>query len=83
MQNMLYLAEQSHILAAPSTRHQPPTCDAAIIEIAAQALFEFVFSRTERFDSMYTWENSYEATKQGFREEALVVIEALWPFFVF
>ena len=75
-------AEGRQMLTARSSRRQQPTCDAVVLETAAQALFEFVFSRTDRFDSKSKWENSDESTKQGFREEAIAVIEAVWPFLI-
>ena len=46
-----------------------------IIERAAQALFEFVFSSCGRVK----WATCDEDTKEGFRGEARVVIEAILP----
>lgn len=62
-----------------SSAPQLPTRDKELVERAGRALFEFVFSRTKRFDSKYHWANCDEATKDGFREEAAVVIRAVWP----
>lgn len=53
-----------------------------LIELAAQSLFEFVFSRAERLDSKHRWTDCDEATKQGFRGEARAVIDAVWPFLI-
>ena len=55
------------------------TWDKELIECAAQALFEFVFSRTTRFNSKCLWASCDEATKEGFRKEAAAVMRAVWP----
>ena len=53
--------------------------DRDIVERAAKALFEYVFSSCDRLDGKYHWEDSDEHTKDGFRGEALAVIGAVWP----
>ena len=53
---------------------RPITIDRDIIERAAQALFEFVFSSCEGRE----WSNCDEKTKEGFRGEAKAVIVAAW-----
>jgi hypothetical protein len=54
---------------------RPIALDSDIIERAAQALFEFVFSSCGRLE----WATCDEETKQGFRREAQAVIDAAWP----
>jgi hypothetical protein len=54
---------------------RPTTLDRDIIERAAQALFEFVFSSCGRLE----WSKCDEETKEGFRGEAKAVIVAAWP----
>jgi hypothetical protein len=56
---------------------QPIPLDNDVIERAAQALFEFVFSSCRRLE----WTNCEESTKKGFRDEATAVIMAVWPCF--
>ena len=53
--------------------------DRATVERAAQALFAFVFSACDRLDGKHDWNECDEETKEGFRAEAAVVIDALWP----
>ena len=53
--------------------------DGDIIERAAQALFEFVFSSCGRLDGKQQWATCEESTKEGFRGEAAAVIGAAWP----
>jgi hypothetical protein len=53
-----------------------------MVERAAQVLFEFVFSRSDRLDRKHLWTQCDEHTKDGFRGEARAVIRAAWPFFV-
>lgn len=53
--------------------------DRAMIECAAQALFEYVFAGSERLDAKHLWMNCDEATKEGFRGEARVALQAVWP----
>jgi hypothetical protein len=60
-------------------RLQPRIVDRAIIEQAAQALFEFVFSVCDRLDGKHRWNDCDEETKEGFRAEAAIVIETAWP----
>jgi len=53
--------------------------DRDIVERAAKALFEFVFSYCDRLDAKHRWSDCDEATREGFRGEAAAVIEAAWP----
>ena len=53
---------------------QPMLVDEDIIERAAKALFDFVFSSCSRLH----WANCDESTKIGFRREAAAVITAVW-----
>ena len=53
--------------------------DRATVERAAQALFAFVFSACDRLDGKHDWSECDEETKEGFRAEAAVVIDAVWP----
>jgi hypothetical protein len=50
-----------------------------MIERAAEALFEFVFSGCDRLDGKRHWANCDEETKAGFRREASAVLEAVLP----
>ena len=50
-----------------------------IVDRAAQALFEFVFAGCARLDGKHRWTNCDESTRQAFRSEATIVIEAVWP----
>jgi hypothetical protein len=50
-----------------------------MVEEAAQALFETVFSRT-RLDGKHHWQDCDCETKEGFRREASAVIRAAWPY---
>ena len=50
-----------------------------LIERAAEALYEFVFSGCDRLDGKHHWDNCSEETKEGFRREASAVLEAVWP----
>ena len=50
-----------------------------LIERAAEALYEFVFSGCDRLDGKQHWEHCNEETKEGFRREASAVLEAVWP----
>ena len=52
--------------------------DKEIVERGAQALFEYVFSGTERLDGKHLWANCDEEIKAGFRAEATAVLEAAW-----
>jgi hypothetical protein len=58
---------------------RPITLDSDIIERAAQALYEFVFSSCGRLDGKQQWATCEESTKEGFRGEAAAVIMAAWP----
>jgi hypothetical protein len=49
----------------------------AMIECAAQALFEHVFAGSERLDVKHLWMNCDEATKEGFRGEARAALQAV------
>jgi hypothetical protein len=50
-----------------------------VIDRAAEALYEFVFSGCDRLDGKHHWEHCNEETKEGFRHEAAAVLEAVWP----
>ena len=50
-----------------------------VIERAAEALYEFVFSGCDRLDGKHHWEHCSEETKEGFRREASAALEAVWP----
>ena len=58
-----------------------PSDDKAMIECAAQALFEYVFAGTERLDVKHLWMNCDEATKEGFRGEAKAALQAVCHYF--
>jgi hypothetical protein len=64
----------------PVQHPRPIVLDSDIIERAAQALFEFVFSSCGRLDGKQQWATCEESTKEGFRGEAAAVIVAAWPF---
>ena len=70
------LEELAQISVSP---HRPIPLDREMVERAAQALFEFIFS-TSRLDKKHLWANCDEATKEGFRGEAIAVIEAVGSF---
>jgi hypothetical protein len=53
--------------------------DHNLIERAAEALYEFVFSGCDRLDGKRRWEHCSEETKEGFRREASAVLEAVLP----
>ena len=53
--------------------------DHDLIERAAEALYEFVFSGCDRLDGKRHWEDCSEETKAGFRREASAVLEAVLP----
>ena len=53
--------------------------DHDLIERAAEALYEFVFSGCDRLDRKRHWEDCSEETKAGFRREASAVLEAIRP----
>jgi len=66
--------------ALVTVQHPRPTVlDSDIIERAAQALYEFVFSSCGRLDGKQQWATCEESTKEGFRGEAAAVIMAAWP----
>ena len=65
--------------AAAVVQLAPTRADRAIVERAAQALFAFVFSACDRLDGKHDWSECDEETKEGFRAEAAVVIDAVWP----
>jgi hypothetical protein len=50
-----------------------------LLERAAEALYEFVFSGCDRLDGKRHWADCREETKAGFRREARAVLEAVWP----
>jgi hypothetical protein len=59
--------------------HRLAPIDHDIIERAAEALFEFVFSDCDRLDGKRRWADCNEETKAGFRREASAVLESIWP----
>jgi hypothetical protein len=50
-----------------------------LIERAAEALYEFVFSGCDQLDGKRHWDDCGEETKAGFRREASAVLEAVLP----
>ena len=50
-----------------------------LIERAAEALYEFVFSGCDRLDGKRHWDDCSEETKEGVRREASAMLEAVWP----
>jgi hypothetical protein len=66
--------EPAVLLPLSKARAREPIDD-GLVERAAQALFEFVFSSCGRLQ----WATCDEVTKQGFRGEAKVVIETILP----
>ena len=54
--------------------------DHNILERAAEALYEFVFSGCDRLDGKHRWADCDEETKDGFRREASAVLNAVLPF---
>ena len=56
--------------------------DHHILERAAEALYEFVFSGCGRLDGKRCWERCDEETKEGFRREAGAVLDAVLPLFL-
>jgi hypothetical protein len=58
---------------------RPAPIDHNLIERAAEALYEFVFSGCDRLDGKRRWEHCSEETKEGFRREASAVLEAVLP----
>jgi hypothetical protein len=79
----MHLNQASIIRREPATsavlRFQSRISDRAIIEQAAQALFEFVFSVCNRLDGKHHWNECDEETKEGFRAEAAVVVKTVYP----
>ena len=53
----------------------------SILERAAEALYEFVFSGCDRLDGQHRWADCNEETKEGFRREAGAVLDAIWPLY--
>ena len=79
-------SNQSHAVSASSwtelgrcasIRNSRPF-DQEMVERGAQALFEFVFSGTERLDGKHLWANCDEKIKAGFRAEARTVLQAAY-----
>jgi len=64
-----------------AARQRPVEIDSNIIELAAEALFQFVFSGCDRLDGKHHWTDCDEDTKAGFRAEAAAVLKAVWPAF--
>jgi hypothetical protein len=60
-------------------RHRSGEVDSDIIELAAEALFQFVFSGCDSLDGGRHWTDGHEDTKAGFRAEAAAVLKAVWP----
>jgi hypothetical protein len=58
---------------------RPALIDLNIVERAAEALYEFVFSGCDRLDGKRHWAYCDEQTKAGFRREASAVLEAVLP----
>jgi hypothetical protein len=56
-------------ISAPQT--QVMAIDRAILDRAAEALFEFVFSSCDRLDGKHHWNDCDENTKDGFRGRPL------------
>jgi hypothetical protein len=61
----------------------PIKIDREIVERAAEALFEFVFSGCDRLDGKHRWADCDENTKAGFRAEVTAVLAAAWPSLAF
>ena len=59
--------------------HQSALVDHSILERAAEALYEFVFSSCDRLDGKHRWADCDEETKEGFRREAGAVLDAIRP----
>ena len=53
----------------------------AILERAAEALYEFVFSGCDRLDGNHRWADCDEETEEGFRREAGAVLDAIRPLY--
>jgi hypothetical protein len=68
------------IVSQGTLQHQEFLLDREVVERAAQALFAFVFSRTDRCDTKQLWMNCDERTRDGFRGEATAVIMAVEAF---
>ena len=60
-------------------RQRSGEVDSDIIELTAEALFQFVFSGCDRLDGGRHWTDCHEDTKAGFRAEAAAVLKAVWP----
>ena len=76
-------AAKFFVHAQGNDRRVEPERSAAIdhnlIERAAEALYEFVFSGCDRLDGKRRLEDCSDETKAGFRREAAAVLEAIWP----
>ena len=59
--------------------HPSAHVDHSILERAAEALYEFVFSGCDRLDGKHRWADCDEGTKEGFRREASAVLDAIRP----
>jgi len=57
--------------------------DHTLLERAAEALYEFVFSGCDRLDGKHRWADCDEGTKEGFRREAGAVLDAIRPLLFF
>jgi hypothetical protein len=65
--------------SAPAQHPRPIVLDDDVVEQAAEALFNFVFSSCGRLDGKHQWATCDESTQEGFRREATTVILAAWP----
>ena len=81
-------SNQAHAISVPWTEPGNGTrvrnrfaLDQEMVERGAEALFQFVFSGTERLDGKHLWANCDEKIKAGFRAEARAVLEAVWSRF--
>ena len=72
--------KEARLFGRLSQTSNPQPINREMVERGAQALFEHVFSKTERLDGKLLWVNCDEVTKEGFRAEAKSVLEATMPF---
>jgi hypothetical protein len=77
-ENAISLVSAERGISSTVQEQQPVTLDYEIVERGAQALFEFVFSGTERLDGKHLWATCDNEIKAGFRAEARAVLEAIW-----
>jgi hypothetical protein len=55
--------------------------DPSMVDAAAKGLYDHIFGRIPP-DKKVLWEDQAEDVKQGFREEARIVIEIIFPWFM-